>query len=153
MDKIIYRTITLDCNPQKAFKLFTENQHLKKWLTQVAEVEPKVGGKYELFWNPDDRENDSTIGCKILAITPSSFLCFGWKGPKKFKHFMNNVTPLTNVTIAFIPNPKGTEIHLLHSGWRNTADWEKARECFNKAWATALSKLQRYTEETNDGNI
>ena len=147
MDRIIYLSISLRCNPQKAFELFTVNKHLEKWLTQVANVEPKIGGKYELFWNPEDRENDSTIGCKLLAIAPSRFICFEWKGPSQFKHFMNNVRPLTNVVVFFISHPNGTEVHLLHSGWRDTAQWEEARQWFDKSWVLALHTLPDYIKE------
>lgn len=146
MDKIIYHSIVLRCDPHKAFKMFTINKHLEKWLTEVAVVESKVGGKYELFWNPEDKENDSTIGCRILALHPNKFLSFEWKGPKQFKHFMNEVRPLTNVAIAFIPQAEGTEVHLLHNGWRDTSEWEEAREWFDKAWRMALSELQKCCE-------
>ena len=147
MDKIIYQSISIQCNPHKAFDFFTVNKHLEKWLTQMADVEPRIGGKYELFWIPNDRQNDSTIGCKILAIVQDKFLCFEWKGPKQFKHFMNNVRPLTNVLVFFIPNPEGTDVHLLHTGWRGTAEWEEARRWFDKAWVAALSELQKYVEK------
>jgi uncharacterized protein YndB with AHSA1/START domain len=146
MDKIIYQLITLKCEPAKAFERFTLNKHLEKWLTQVADVEPTEGGKYELFWNPEDRENDSTIGCKILAIRPNTFLSFEWKGPKQFKHFMNQVRPLTNVAVFFISCPEGTEVHLVHTGWRDTPEWEEARQWFERAWTMTLSELQKYVE-------
>jgi uncharacterized protein YndB with AHSA1/START domain len=93
-----------------AFEQFTLNANLEKWLTESADVEPKVGGKYELFWNTKDKENDSTIGCKVLAISPGKFLNFEWKGAKQFKHFMNNVRPLTNVSVFFISNRGSTEV-------------------------------------------
>lgn len=148
VDKIIYHSISLGCTPHEAFEVFTVNKHLEKWLTEVADVEPKVGGKYELFWNPDDRENDSTIGCKILAIAPSKFICFEWKGPKQFKHVMNDVRPLTSVVAFFIPNPEGTEVHLLHTGWGDTAESEEARQWFVKAWSKALTDLQNHVSGT-----
>ena len=148
MDKIICHTASLGCSPSRAFELFTANKHLKKWLTNAADVEPRIGGKYELFWNPQSRVNDSTIGCKILAITPNKLLCFEWKGPKQFKHFMNEVRPLTNVAVFFIPIKEGTEIHLLHTGWRDSAEWEKAREWFDKAWMMSLSELQNYARNS-----
>ncbi len=141
MDKIIYHSISLECTTHRAFEFFTLNKHLEKWLTEVAHVESRIGGKYELFWNPEDRMNDSTIGCKILAMVTDRFLCFEWKGPKQFKHFMNNVRPLTNVTVFFLPNHGGTEVHLLHTGWRDSVDWEEARQWFDKAWTMALSEL------------
>ena len=147
MDKIIYHSTSLKCDTQKAFEMFTLNKHLEKWLTQVADVEPKVGGRYELFWNPKDKENDSTVGCKIIALHPNKFLSFEWKGPKQFRHFMNEVEPLTNVVVFFIPCQKYTEVHLLHTGWRDTSEWEEAKQWFDKAWAMSLSKLQKYVNE------
>ena len=144
MDKIICHTTRLGCSLSRAFELFTANKHLEKWLTKVADVEPWIGGKFELFWNPQSRANDSTVGCRILAITPNRLLCFEWKGPKQFKHFMNEVRPLTNVAVFFTPVKEGTEIHLLHTGWRDSAEWEEAREWFDKAWMMSLSELQNY---------
>jgi uncharacterized protein YndB with AHSA1/START domain len=144
LDKIIYLSMILKCSPHKAFEMFTIGEHLEKWLTTSANVEPKIGGRYELFWNPGDKENDSTIGCKVLAIGPDRFLAFEWKGAKQFKHFMNNVRPLTSVTVFFIPCQDSTEVHLLHTGWRDTAEWEEARQWFDKAWGNALAELKSY---------
>jgi uncharacterized protein YndB with AHSA1/START domain len=52
MGKIICQSIHLKCTSQQAFEMFTVNEHLEKWLAQEAHVEPKVSGKYELYWNP-----------------------------------------------------------------------------------------------------
>ncbi|UCD92818.1 MAG: SRPBCC domain-containing protein [Methanobacteriota archaeon] len=144
MDKIIYESILLKCNPQRAFDMFTMNEHWEKWLTVAADVDPVVGGKYELFWVPDDRENDSTIGCKVLAVQPGKLLSFEWKGPKQFKHFMNNARPLTNVVVSFIHTEEGTEVHLLHTGWRDTPEWEEARQWFITQWKATFSELEKY---------
>ena len=144
MDKVIYHLTTLKCSPEKASEMFTVNEHLERWLTESADVEAQVGGKYELYWNPEDRENDSTIGCKILALRPNRLLSFEWKGPKQFKHFMNEIRPLTNVVVSFIPSPEGTEVHLLHTGWRDTPEWEEARQWFDKSWRMALTELDKY---------
>ena len=149
MNKILYQTVRLHCDANQAFEMFTKNEHLQSWLTTVADVEPKVGGKYELFWNPDDRENDSTIGCKVTAIGPNTFLAFEWKGPKQYKHFMNEADPLTHVVVFFIPcNPENpsthsTEVHLIHSGWGSTAEWEEARLWFERAWTEAFKTLRK----------
>jgi uncharacterized protein YndB with AHSA1/START domain len=146
MDKIVYESVKLKCSARKAFDLFTKDQHLQKWLAKIAEVEPRVGGKYELFWNARDRENDSTIGCNVLAIKPASFLCFEWKGPMQFKHFMNETRPLTNVVVFFIQKGDETEVHLLHTGWRESKEWEQARLWFERAWKNAFRTLKRYAE-------
>ncbi len=150
MNKVLHHTVRLYCNTDSAFEMFTLNEYLQKWLTKRADVEPKIGGKYELFWDPNDRENNSTIGCKITAIAPPKFLAFEWKGPKQYKGFMNTADPLTHVVVFFIPcsaamnSADWTEVHLIHSGWRHSKEWEEARKWFDRAWDGAFENLDRY---------
>lgn len=147
MNKIIYVSATLACDANRAFEMFTVKNRIQSWLSPLAYVEPVINGKYELFFDPSDPENNSTFGCKITAIVPGKLLSFEWKGPKQFKHFMNQANPLTHVVVSFIPCDKAstpcTEVYLIHSGWRNSAEWEEAREWFNKAWTAAFEQLEK----------
>ena len=149
--EIIHISATLNCEQRQAFEFFTRNDLLESWLTKHAEVEPSFGGKYELFWNPNDRDNDSTIGCRVTSIDEPRFLSFTWKGPKEFKHFMNDVDPLTHVSVFFmplgVPAAFKTEVHLIHSGWRNSVEWQGARSYFVKNWMIALESLEKRSKE------
>jgi uncharacterized protein YndB with AHSA1/START domain len=146
MDRIIACTVRLHCGVQRAYEMFTVNEDLQSWLTNLAEVEPEVGGKYELFWDLADWENASTIGCKITAIEPNKFLSFEWKGPPQFKYFMNSADPLTHVTVFFIPCDEiftpCTDVYLIHSGWRSTPAWEEARQWHVRTWEDAFTNLR-----------
>jgi uncharacterized protein YndB with AHSA1/START domain len=146
MDKIIQHSVRLHCNTHRAFEMFTVNKYLQTWLTAIADVEPAVGGKYELIWDPSDRENNNTIGCRVTAIERDKYLAFEWKGPKRFKHFMNNADPLTHVTVLFIPSDEvfitSTDVYLIHSGWRSSPEWEEARRWFVRAWSEAFEELE-----------
>ena len=145
MQEIIQIEIELNCGVIQAFDLFTVNEELESWLPEKAEVEPKVGGKYELFWNPQNRESNSTIGCKITSIEKDKFLSFEWKGPEMFQSFMNFCDPLTHVVVVFSSSsddPKKTTVFLFHSGWRDDPDWQKARMYFEKVWLGALTNLK-----------
>ena len=149
MSQILYRSVRLGCDVGQAFEMFTINEYLQSWLTTLADVEPREGGKYELFWNPDDKENNSTVGCKITALERNKFLAFNWKGPLQFKDFMNTAIPLTHVVVFFLPyqtvsNKTCTEIHLIHSGWGDSAEWKEARLWFKEAWDKALDRLREY---------
>ncbi|MCK4941015.1 SRPBCC domain-containing protein [candidate division WOR-3 bacterium] len=150
MYKILHHSVQLSCGIHEAFRMFTVNELLQSWLTEIADVEPKLGGKYELFWDPDNRENNSTIGCKITAIEEDRFLAFEWKGPTQFKHFMNNIVPLTHVVVFFLPYKEGnkpcTEVHLIHSGWGDSVEWEEARTWFDKAWKGAFDRLEKHID-------
>ena len=147
MDRVIHLRTTLQCKPDEAFALFTDGKRLATWLTEVAEVEPKVGGRYELFWEPTDRENNSTIGCRVTAVEAGQLVAFEWKSPKQFKAFANVADPLTHVTVAFIPNGNLTEVHLVHSGWRSAAEWEEALAWQERAWRKALEGLAKQLDK------
>ncbi len=142
MNKIVHLSVSLSCDAHRAFVLFTDNTLLEKWLTTVADVEPKAGGKYELFWDPSDRESNSTIGCTVTAVDPDRFVSFEWKSPKPFKHFANMADPLTHVVVFFIPDGSSTVVHLVHSGWRSSPEWEEARQWQERAWTVAFEALK-----------
>ena len=141
-DRIIHVQALLAVPPAGAFAFFTVNELLQSWLMAVADVEPKVGGRYELFWEPADRENNSTIGCRITALAPAQFIAFQWRSPKQFKSFANTADPLTHVVISFAPEGAGTRVHLVHSGWRSTPEWEEARLWQERAWTGAFKNLE-----------
>jgi len=145
MGKIIVQSARLHCPVERAFAMFTENEHLQAWLTRCADIEPIVGGRYELFWDPDDPEHNSTLGCKITAIEPNTLLAFEWKGPAQMR-FMNEVDPLTHVAVFFTPCNEVltpcTDVYLLHTGWGSTKEWAEARAYFARAWESAFAELE-----------
>ncbi|MHA2037690.1 MAG: SRPBCC family protein [Promethearchaeota archaeon] len=149
MENIIQLCIELDCDINTAFDMFTQNKLLESWLTAKAEVELKVGEKFELFWVPENREHDSTIGCKITGIEKNLYLSFDWKGPQQFESFMNFADPLTHVIVFFTQENKTLKkatIHLFHTGWRNTPEWQEARDWFEKVWVNAFEVLKEKIE-------
>lgn len=153
-DKIITVTAFLNCSPEVAFGYFSENELLEKWLTAKADVVMEPGGKFELFWTPNDPDltNNSTYGCKVLAVDQPNYLNIEWKGNAEQKSFMNSVRPLTNVTFIFtkIDNTR-TKVTLVHTGWRPGEEWEAARLYFIKAWSGALKELQTLVNEVGVG--
>jgi hypothetical protein len=82
----------------------------------------------------------------VTAIEQDGLLCFEWKGPAQFRHFMNDADPLTHVVVFFVPctDVAGpcTEVRLVHSGWRSSAEWEEARQWFDRSWNVALEQLE-----------
>ncbi|MDQ3928433.1 MAG: SRPBCC domain-containing protein [Chloroflexota bacterium] len=155
MSEIVHRSALLRCKPDRAFGYFTNNELLGSWLADSAHVEPVVGGKYEIFWDPAIVENDGTRGCKVTAIEPGKFLSFDWKGPTMFQQSMNAADPLTHVVVFFIPHwsgdESGTEVHLVHSGWGSGDEWEGARLWFDNAWRLAFAALERLANGDDSG--
>ncbi len=150
MDAVLHHAIRLRCTPHRAFEMFTLNPLLEQWFPVDADVEPFVGGKFELFWDPDHKDENSTIGCRVTALVPDRLLGFEWKGPARFKSFMNAPDALTHVVAIFFPcdeEPNCTEVHIVHSGWRASAEWQEARRFFERAWEGELIELKRVVDE------
>jgi uncharacterized protein YndB with AHSA1/START domain len=145
---VIHKQVRLACPAHRAWQLFTVNSELESWLTTRADVEPWLGGKYELFWDADDPENDSTIGCRVTAIEPQQLLAFDWKGGRQHKAFMNEADPLTHVTICFVSaGANHVDVQLVHSGWRQSSEWNDARDWFERAWSEAFTRLAEHAAE------
>jgi hypothetical protein len=49
MSRIIHRGVELGCDAGRAFEMFADSKLLESWLSQATDVEPRPGGKYELF--------------------------------------------------------------------------------------------------------
>ena len=151
MAGIIYHSIHLRCDVHRAFEMFTVNEEVQSWLAPSANIEPEEGGRYELFWDLENREHDSTTGCQVTAIEQDRFLSFEWKGPRQFEQFMNDADPLTHVVVFFFPCGEGSagpaEVHLVHSGWRSSPEWEEARRWFERVWRVALEELERRIDD------
>ena len=150
---LIHATAVLKCSPAEAFRHFTDSALLSTWLADRAEVDPKIGGKYEIFWNsPPAPPNRGTSGCKITVLVPDKLLAFDWIGPTMFDDAMNVADPATHVVVTFIPLANGnTEVHLVHSGWGHSPDWDKPRLWFERAWNGALKTLAARFERKGGG--
>lgn len=145
-DRVIKVSTELNCSTENAFDFFAKNERLVEWLAPKADVEMVEGGKYELFWSPDDNDmtNNSTYGCRVLAVDRPYYFSIEWKGTKDHKSFMNYVSPLTNVTVVFSGLSDGrTRVSLVHTGWRQGTDWESAYQFFVHAWTGAFIGLEK----------
>ena len=102
-----------------------------------------------LYWDPDNPEVNSTKGCRILALERPHLISFEWKGAKQHEPFMNHERPFTAVSVSFIPQGKNeTRVTLIHTGWRNSPEWEDARQWFETAWKNAFQQLAELATTT-----
>lgn len=145
-DVVIVKTASVPIAPATCFQLFLDTQHVASWLCKKAHIEARIGGRYELMWEPEDPQNNSTIGCRITAYERDRLLAFQWRSPKQFKDFANAADPLTHVVVAFHGAHDETVVTLVHSGWRSTPDWQQAAQWQHVAWDYAFRALAGYAQ-------
>jgi len=111
--------ITLEVEPEEAFRLFTEEVDLW-WQRGVKfrfrpkahgtmKFEPGEGGRLVEIY--DDAKGDLYEVGRILVWEPGVRLVFEWRGP----NFRDG--QVTEVDIRFKPVEAGTRVVLEHRGW------------------------------------
>ncbi len=122
---------------------WTSSDLITKWFPPEANIEPKLNGAFELFFNPENHMQQSTIGCKIIIFEHKKQLGFTWKDPDGFSRLMNNEDNLTQVVINFKEVNGKTIIKLTHKGWGDSEEWDKAKDWHYAAWDMSLKSLKK----------
>ncbi len=121
---------------------WTKTEKITEWFSPEANIDARLGGGYELFFDPENHDHQSTKGCKITVFNPLKTLAFTWKGPDEFGDTMNNPGNLTSVSVDFVAIDDTTQVKVEHNGWGEGAEWAEARTWHNKAWEGVLSNLK-----------
>jgi uncharacterized protein YndB with AHSA1/START domain len=159
LEESINLSAWLGCSVEQAFNMFTNKEHLMSWLPIVSNVEPKIGGKFELSWASGSKKTKklnkkkTTIGCKILGYEPNKYLAFEWKGPTNGSS-MNLSQHQTYITVYFLPmdtkkrsKNQFTHVHLTLTGLKDFDEVEEVKAWFEDNWTSAFEKL---IEHVND---
>jgi uncharacterized protein YndB with AHSA1/START domain len=62
--------INITSSKEQIWSAWTSSDNVAKWFSPLANVEPMVGGAFELFFDPSDLNHMTTKGCKFLEFTP-----------------------------------------------------------------------------------
>lgn len=137
---VLYREV--HCTVEELWSLWTTDKKLKKWLAEDAKVSTKPGATYELFWEPEHPERNSTKGCIVLDQAPQKELAFTWRGPVPFSDLMNTSPPPTYVRVRFQKVDKDhSRVELTHYGWGNSDKWKEAKLWQENAWKGAFERM------------
>jgi uncharacterized protein YndB with AHSA1/START domain len=144
---------TFDMTANLTWRAWTHEADLASWLTGRAKVRAEVGGPYELFWDPEHPDRNSTLGCRLLEVIPLRRLSFTWRGPVQFADLMNaGEPPPTSVRVDFEAISSGrTRVRLEHVGWGAGERWQQARAWQEQAWRGAFDELERFASTRTIG--
>ena len=136
----------IDSSVDSIWEAWTKNELITKWFSPEANIEPRVGGAFELFFDPSNHNHECTKGCVFTKVEKNRILEFTWKGPGQFSDFMNNPSSLTTVKLEFFVEGEKTKLKFEHSGWGDSVDWDKARNWHEEQWNAVLNELKKYIE-------
>ncbi len=138
---------TIQAPIKEVWHAWTDSETITKWFSPHANIEPNLGGAYELFFDPANYDHQCTKGCKITRFDPYTHLSFSWRGPEELHHVMDPDNPQTHVHVSLQEKGAETEVTLIHDGWGTGKDWKEAMGWHQGAWMQVVSSFEKYFSE------
>ena len=137
--------ITVDEAPAAVFELWTSAAGVVKFFAPSALVEPRVGGRYQLAFEPErdpEGRQHGTFGVSILEIVPNRRFVTEWTFPPFGPEYAAKPYP-TRLEIDLEPASGGrTRVRLVHRGFPLDAKWDKPLATFRDIiWPLVLNRL------------
>ncbi|MDX1689361.1 MAG: SRPBCC domain-containing protein, partial [Candidatus Promineifilaceae bacterium] len=135
------RTLTFERKIQapaaELFRAFSNATALREWLSDVATVSPREGGRFYLAWN-DGYYTSGTF----TSLVPDEEVAFTWHSP---------VDPGPSaVRASLLPVDGGTRVLLEHSGLGAGPAWSETVSDLERAWPISLENLASVMETGED---
>lgn len=140
INRSIIKEVTIPVGIDEAWNAWTSKHGLESFFAPECQVEPKLFGKYEIYFTPDAEPGKrGAENNKILAVEPNKMFSFTWDAPGNLAEVRKQ---RTSVVLKFkkIGEAK-TRIFMCHTGWGDGDAWDKAFDYFSDAWNVVLKRL------------
>ena len=146
-DRVIRDEVIVEAGIEAAWDAWTTEEGIKSFFAPDCNIDLRVDGAYEMLFDleaePGSRGGE---GVRILAIEPKKMLSFTWNAPP---HLPNVRKQRTHVVIRFEETAGGrTRVSMIHDGWGEGDEWDKAYEYFTQAWKKLVLPRLKYRFET-----
>jgi len=139
--KKIQKEVTVAAPVTEVWRAWTTQEGVLTFFARRANVELKIGGRYEMLFNPDEPPGlQGGEGLKILSYLPQEMLSFTWNAPPQYPTVRDQHTW---VVVQFEPmDADTTRVKLTHLGWQTGDEWDQVFGYFMRAWEVVLGRLQ-----------
>ena len=146
MSKSHESIIDIKATPEEVFRAVTDPEQIVKWFAPYARVDPRVGGEYDISWDPEMQ------GGGVITV---------WDPPTHFAQYSERSVAYncegqpveTGVTqkiaIDYYIEAIGdgmTRLRLVQSGFGPEAAWDDEYEATKTGWADFLKTLKGILE-------
>lgn len=133
-EKVLQLSINVPLDKMAAWKLFTTEEGLKKWIAPVANIDMKVGGSIITNYDKTKTIEDSTsIKLDIINYIQHEILTLKVNLNNNFPPSTTKEDKNLQEVLQFISVGKGkTKIVSSMIGWGQGSDWDKVYSFFEK---------------------
>jgi uncharacterized protein YndB with AHSA1/START domain len=140
-ERAIRATVVIPASVGEVWTAWTTTEGIKTFFAPDAKIEARVDGAFEVYMNPfAEPGSKGSDGMRVLAIQEKKMITFTWNAPPSLPEIRKQ---RTYVTLRFKPlAERSTEVILLHGGWGEGEEWDRAFQYFEKAWTAVLANLE-----------
>ncbi len=140
--RILKKEMTVSASPAQVWNAWTTNEGVKSFFAADANVELRIGGKYEIYFSTDEPKGKrGSEGCKVLSYLPHKMLSFQWSAPPKFPS-LRSANAQTTVVLQFEElTTNSTKVTLSQFDWGEGDEWDQCYDYFDRAWSYVLNNL------------
>jgi len=131
---------TFDAPVNKIWQALTEPKHLNNWFGLESSVAPGVGGTMRHSWGePNFQEStiqvwEPNARLQVLEVTPFGSTFQPNDGASKPR----------KITFTLKQSGKGTALHLEHTGFGTTPEWQRFQSVVANCWAYQTAAIGHY---------
>lgn len=127
----IARSIDVRTTPERLFDLLTDPDALVQWWPDVAELEPRLGGRVRMEF----RGGESVVTGEVTRFDPPHGLGFTWVRAES-----PGVTTRVDFTVTAV-EPGRSRVDVVHSGWEQAPELRPLHDAGWKHFLTCLGDL------------
>ena len=141
-ERAIDKEVVVKAGVADVWKAWTTRDGLKTFFAPDANIELRVDGPFEIFFNPSGKPGmKGADGLKIIGFQENSMLSFTWNAPPQFPEVRRQ---RSIVIVRFEPvGEDRTRVTLHHVGFGVGGEWDKAFDYFGKAWPYVMNNLEQ----------
>lgn len=129
----IVRSVEIATPAAALFPLLVEPASLQRWWPDVAELEPRVGGRVRMEF----RGGESVVTGEVTRFEPPRAVAFTWvRGERP------DVSTHVELTVTALDGDR-CRVDVVHSGWEHAPDWQPMHDA---GWAHFLGCLAALAE-------
>lgn len=136
---------TIDASATDIWKAWTTTEGIESWLAGKADIELSIGGKYEIYFDPDAPAGSrGSEDCRVLSYSPREMLSFSWNAPPSIPK-LRDAGVKTWVVVNIEPTSDSqTKLTITHLGIKDGPDWDAYLAYFEAAWPNVAKACKEH---------
>jgi uncharacterized protein YndB with AHSA1/START domain len=138
-ERAVRAEVVVNASQSEVWKAWSTNEGAQTFFAPKTHIETRIGGPYEIFFNPAD-ERMSTKGMKVLSYIPGEMLSFEWCFPRDEFPQLQDARGWVVIQLTAVAAHR-TRVCLTHLGWQQGPEWDRAFAHMNRGWTELTNRL------------